>query len=967
MGRRILWIHYHGAEPLSTEVEGRMARGGRVTEFCCATMKPECCHSRISSTMWRKSQAAPKIDHGDESGTRPPRLAEWLIIRFSPAKERDCVAGDLAEEFREIRLPRLGRSGARRWYRGQVLRSLLHRMASRRARSEARPELPHDDTTTTRVSQNREGLMNTFIQDIRYGIRTLLQSPTFSVLTVLTLALAIGVNTAIFSMINVLLLRPLPIADTDTIGFIYSTNPQRSIDRAYVSEADFLDFRRELRSFSALAGVGRGTSLVMTGHEDPVRIIGWEATANTFDVWGMEPLLGRTFQEGEDLPGAERVVLLSHGTWERRFGSDPGVLGRTLRLDGFETTIIGVLAPELEFGSLAEAEVWVPLRLDLAAADRERRYLWTSGRLAPGVTLNQAREEVSAMSLRLAAEYPDTNTGWIYQGNSMKQALATDQVWTIFYLLGLTVTFVMLIACSNVATMMLARASARTKEIAVRAALGAGRVRILRQLLTESLVLSVCAGILGLFVAQASLAGLVWMVGTNSGTNFFELLTIDRNVLAFTLVVSAVAPLLFGFFPALRAARTDLSETLKDSTRGSSGASGLRGRRILVTTQVALALSLMVVAGLLIDDMIDTRTREVGFEYRGVLTMRVDLAEGKYPEERQWAAFFDEVLTRAESLPAVENAAWVSRLPLIDGAARREFLVEGMPVPPPERSNWTDIVVVSPDYIDALHYPLIQGRNLTDSDEAEGIQVALVNQELAERYLPGRDAIGERIRLGSTDSEQPWLEVVGVVGNLATGDPDNPATPIAYLPLRQNPRQGMVLTTRTRGEPLEAVEALRRQVWAVDPEQPIGDVRTMERMLLDGLAVFDTLISIFVSFAVFALVMASTGIYGVISFSVSQRAQEIGIRMALGAESGDVLRMIVRQSLWLVGIGVAVGTVGAFALGQALASAVVGLNGADPVALGGVVLVLGLAAVIATLIPARRAVRIDPVTALRSE
>jgi putative ABC transport system permease protein len=794
-----------------------------------------------------------------------------------------------------------------------------------------------------------------------------LQSPTFSVLTVLTLALAIGVNTAIFSMINVLLLRPLPIRDPDTAGFIYSSNPQRSVERAYVSEADFLDFRRDLRSFSELAGVNRGRTLVMTGHEDPVRINAWEATANTFDLWGVEPLIGRTFQAGEDEIGAERVALLSHGTWEGRFGSDPGILGQSLRLDGFETTIIGVLPPELEFGSLSEAELWLPLRIDPAAARRDGRYIWTSGRLASGATLEQAREEVAAMSARLAEEYPDTNQGWVYQGNSMKQALATNEIWTIFYLLGLTVTFVMLIACSNVATMMLARASARTKEIAVRAALGAGRVRILRQFLTESLMLSVCAGALGLIVARASLAGLVWMVGDNSGTNFFEMLVIDRNVLAFTLAVSALAPLLFGFLPALRASRTDLSETLKDSFRGSSGASGLRGRRFLVATQVALALSLMVVAGLLIEDMIENRTMNLGFEPRGVLTMRVDLAEGKYPEERQWSAFFDDVMQRVKGLPTVERAAWVGRRPMVEGAARRDFLIEGEPVPPQERSDWADIVVASPGYFDVMRFPLLQGRDLAESDSADGVAVAVVNREMAERYWPGRDPVGERLRLGGIDSEQPWLEVVGVVGNLATGDPDLPAAPIAYLPMSQNPRQGMALMARTKGEPLDAAAALRQQVWEVDPDQPIGEVSTMARLLSDNMAVYDTLITIFVSFAVFALVMASTGIYGVISFSVAQRAQEIGIRMALGAQSGDVLRMIMRQSMWLIGIGAAVGTVGALALGRALASAVVGMDATDPLALGGVVIVLGLAALVATLIPARRAVRIDPVTALRSE
>jgi putative ABC transport system permease protein len=571
------------------------------------------------------------------------------------------------------------------------------------------------------------------------------------------------------------------------------------------------------------------------------------------------------------------------------------------------------------------------------------------------------------MSARLAEEYPDTNQGWVYQGNSMKQALATDEVWTIFYLLGLTVTLVMLIACSNVATMMLARASARTKEIAVRAALGAGRVRILRQFLTESLMLSVCAGVLGLIVARASLAGLAWMVGDNSGTNFFEMLVIDRNVLAFTLAVSALAPLLFGFLPALRASRTDLSETLKDSTRGSSAASGLRGRRFLVATQVALALSLMAVAGLLIEDMIENRTMNLGFEPSGVLTMRVDLAEGKYPEERQWNAFFDDVVQRVKGLPTVDRAAWVGRRPMMEGAERRDLLIEGAPVPPRERSNWADTVVISPGYFDVMQFPLLQGRDLAETDVGDGVKVAVVNQEMAERYWPGRDPLGARFRFIGIESEQPWLEVIGVVGNLATGDPDNPAVPIAYLPLSQNPRRGMALMTRTRGEPLGSVAALRQQIWDLDPDQPIGDVRTMGQVLRDGMAVYDTLITIFVSFAVFALVMASTGIYGIISFSVAQRTQEIGIRMALGAESGDVLRMIMRQSLWLIAVGAAVGTVGALALGRALASAVVGMSATDPIALGGVVTVLGLAALIATLVPARRAVRIDPVTALRSE
>lgn len=907
--------------------------------------------------MWRKSHTGNDRAGRRKAVGRPPRLAEWLVRLALPADERDCLTGDLAEEYRDLRVPRLGAPRAWLWYWGQALRSIFHQAG--RAGSGSAPR---------RASRRRENPMSTLLQDIRYGARTLLQSPTFAVLTVLTLALAIGVNTAIFSMINVLLLKPLPLQDQDTMGFIYSSNPLREVEQAYVSEADFLDYRRELRSLANLAGVDRGTSLVLTGVDEPVRITGWSATANTFEMWGVEPIIGRSFREGEDQTGAERVVLLSHGTWESRFGADPDVLGRTIRLDGFETTIIGVLPPELEFGSLSQAEVWVPLRLDPGSARRDNRYIWTSGRLAAGVTIEQAREEVAAMSRRLAEEYPTTNTGWQHEAWSMKQALATDDVWTILYMLGLTVSFVMLIACSNVATMMLARASSRIKEIAVRAALGAGRIRILRQLLTESLMLAVTAGLLGLVVARASLASMVWMVGENSGTNFFHLLEIDRNVLVFTLAVSFLAPLLFGFLPALRASRTDLAETLKDSTRGSSGATGLRGRRFLVSTQVALALSLMVVAGLLIKDMVRMRTTDFGFDTEGILTMRVDLAGGKYPEEAQWNPFFDEAMTRIESLPGTEAAGWISARPVVDGLGRRrDFLIEGEPVPPPERASWAQVLVAGPGALDVLGIPLIQGRAMTASDRAETIPVVLVSQETAARYWPEKNPIGQRIRFGDNDSEQPWLEVVGVVGNINISDPDEPPPPIAYIPLAQNPRQGMALVARTRGDPLTAVGAVREQVWAIDPDQPVGDVRSIRQILRDGMATYDLLIGIFVAFAVFALIMASTGIYGVISFSVAQRTQEIGIRMALGAEGGDVLRMVARQALWLIAIGVAVGMVTALALGRVLASAVAGMNATDPVALGGVAVVLGLAALLATYVPARRAVRIDPVIALRSE
>lgn len=809
--------------------------------------------------------------------------------------------------------------------------------------------------------------MRNILGDIRYGVRTLAQSPTFTVLTVVTLALAIGVNTAIFSMVNVLMLRPLPIKDTESLAFIYSDNSERGINSAYVSAADFLDYQDQLTSFASLATVNRGRNYVMTGVEEPVNIVGFEVTANTFDVWGVQPLMGRTFVAGEDEIGAERVVLLSHGAWEQRFGADPDILGKTIKLDDFETTIIGVMDPELEFGGLDQAEIWTPLVLDAATADREGRFYWTSGQLREGVTHEQAAQEVRAIEAGLLEQYPESNSGWVHRVEDINGALATDQVWTIFYMLMLTVGFVMLIACSNIATMMLSRATSRTKEIAVRAALGAGRARILRQLLTESLILSVGAALLGLVATRLFLDGLVWMVGQNSGTNFFSLLVIDRNVLLFTGTVALLAPMLFGFFPALRASRTDLSETLKDSSRGSSGGAGLRGRRFLVATQVALALSLMVVAGLLIRTMVNQRIFDLGYETDGILTMRIDLPEGKYPDEHQWLPFFDEVMDRVEALPGIEAAGWVSSRPLAEFDGNLTFVIEGAELPEAGNLPFSNVNVASPGAFDVLGIPVMRGRGFGPADNADSFPVALVNEDMVERYFDGEPPMGRRIKLGDLESPEPWLQIVGVVGNAFSGDPDNPSFPQMFVPMAQEPRRGMGLVLRPSGEPLAAVPSVREQVWSIDPDQPLGDVRTLSQIFDDTLATFDAIISIFGVFAFFALVMASTGIYGVMSFSVAQRTQEIGIRMALGAHGKDVMRMIRRQALWVVGIGLAVGSLAAAALSRVLIGTIQGLSVTDPWALAGVAVVLTGAAMLAIWVPARRAVRIDPIIALRQE
>jgi predicted permease len=931
--------------------------------------------------MWRKSSDARRASHprgGRALGGKasPPRLAESLLRRFA-GEDRDPLLGDLAEEFRDVRLPRDGRGRARRWYWVQTIRSLAGRLRlpDRDPPERARRAGPFDARTTSTaapasagaVHHTGDGPMSNLLRDVRYGLRALLQTPTFTAVTILTLALAIGVNTAIFSMVNVLMFRPLPIKETGDVGFFYFDHAERGLTDGRMSPADFLDFRERFTSFREMAAVHRGRDVVMTGHDTPEQVLAFEATANTFEMWGVETVLGRGFQPGEDAVGAPRVVVLSHGVWEQRFGADPAVLGRAIKLDEHETTIVGVLSPEMEFGGLSRADIWVPLYLGRASAPRDVRNLWVSGRLRTGATLEAAQQEAHTLWRSLIEEHPETNGGFTVRVEDINGALGGDQVWTTFYMLLLTVVFVLLIACSNVATMMLSRASGRSREIAVRAALGAGRGRILRQLLTESLLLSVVSGALGLVFTRLCLDGLVWMVGDNAGTNFFHLLGIDRNVLAFSAGVALLAPLLFGFVPALRASRADLVATLKDSARGSSGAGGLRGRRLLVATQVSLALALMVVAGLLVRFLIDLRTQAPGFEIDGVLTMQVALPEGKYAEWHQWQPFFDAALERIEALPGVAAAGWMESRPLAEDGSGRPFLIEGEPRPPAENLPFTLVNVVTQGALDLLRLPVVGGRGFDRTDAAGGLPAILVNEEMVRRYWNGNSPLASRIRLGGLESDEPWRTVVGVVGDMFTGDLDNPATPQAYLPLPQNPRRALGLMVRAAGDPAGAAAAVRREVWQVDPDQPLGDVRTLAQIAADNLATSDALVSLFVLFAGFALVMASTGIYGVLAFAVAQRTREIGIRMALGAHARDVMGMIGRQALLLVGVGVAVGSAAAFVLGRILASVTPGMSGSDPLALGAVAVVLAGAAVVAVWVPARRAVRIDPVDALRRD
>ncbi len=805
--------------------------------------------------------------------------------------------------------------------------------------------------------------MGHFLQDLRYGVRSLLHAPTFTVLTVLTLTLAIGVNSAICSMVSVIFFAEMPMADQDTAVFLWRNNAERGVDRMGTSLPDLLDLREQAESFDAVVAMARRPG-VLTGVEEPTRITVGLMTADMAQTWGVDPFSGRNFLPGEDRAGADRVAQLSHGMWERRFGSDPGVIGEIVKVDGQPTTIVGVANPLMEFGDMAAVDVWVPIEVDTPDASRDANGLFLTARLAPGVTIEQAQAEVDQINRQLEERYPETNRGWAFLVQDFQSGLADNTFWVIMALLGITVGLVMLIACSNVATMTLARATGRAQELAVRAAIGAGRGRILRQLVTESMMLSLAAGALGLLVTRGVIYGLTWLVGDNGGmSSFFKMLSIDMRVLGFTLVVSLLAPVLFGLLPAWRSSRADLAATLKEGGRTSADPVSLRDRRVLVATQVSLAIALMVVAGLMLRSLVELRTLDYHHAPDSVLTMRVDMPELNYPDLEMVRQFRAEVTQRVENTPGVVRAVWMNDRPVADLVGTVSFEVAGAELREEEQRPFAFPLVVSPNYFDLAKVAPASGRLFGSEDRSDTAPVVVVNEEAVDRFWPDADPIGQEIKIG--DGE--WLTVVGVAANEIFPDPTNPVVPQVYLPIDQNTRRTGALLLEAIGDPLELTTPARQAVLAVDPEQPIADVRTQGRIYADGLSSFNAIASMLGVFAGFALVMAGAGIYGVLSFMVAERTREFGIRMALGASRSTVRQMVMRNTSVLIIVGVVVGLAMAFGLGQILASALPDVNPGDPIVYSSVGLVLFLVAVLAAWIPARRATRVEPVVALKAD
>ncbi|MGH9841026.1 MAG: ABC transporter permease [Blastocatellia bacterium] len=805
--------------------------------------------------------------------------------------------------------------------------------------------------------------MQTPWQDLRYGARMLLKKPGFTLIAVITLALGIGANTAIFSVVNALLLRPLPYHEPERLVML--AEKSRDGGRLTVPYPNFEDWRTRAQSFEAMAAV-RTWAWNLTGVDKPVQLRGRTVNWNFFQVLGVAPQLGRSFVAEDDRYGAARTALLSNGLWKERFGGDVNVIGKKLLLSGEPYEVIGVAPPGFEY--FRADDVYVPIGLFLqpnsALMDRGSSAApYAVARLKPGVTPEQANSEMDALGKQLAQEYPAVNSGKSAMALRLQDVMSENVRQSLWILLG-AVGFILLIACVNVANLLLVRAADRQKEIAVRLALGAGRARLIRQLLSESLLIAALGGAVGLLAGSWMLDGLLALAPEN--TPNLSRVGLDQTVLLFTMGIAVLTSLLSGLLPAWQASRVELQTALKEGGRSAAGSSRERVRKTLLVVEVSLALVLLAGAGLLVRSMYNLLRVDPGFNPDNLLTMRLAPTGEAYTAPRL-RAFYDECLARVSALPGVRAAALTLSLPIDGSNWNSIFIAADKPVPPrPDLPN-SAFAPVSANYFEAMGIRLLKGRGFTSADREDSVKVVVINETLARRIWPGEEYIGKRLKQGWPESQSPWLEVVGVVADVKLNGVERNTPMQAYLPLTQLQSSSVGLVVRTVGNPSAMAAAVERAIHEVDKDLPVSRVRTMDQMLGNALAQRRLTLTLLASFAVLALLLAALGIYGVIAYSVRQRTHEIGVRMALGAQARDVLRLVIGQGLRLALIGIAVGLAGTFALTRWMETLLFGVPPTDAATFGVVAVLLAIVAVVACWIPARRATKVDPMVALRCE
>jgi putative ABC transport system permease protein len=805
--------------------------------------------------------------------------------------------------------------------------------------------------------------METLFRDLWYGFRVFFKKPGFTAIAIITLALGIGANTAIFSVVNGVLLRPFPYKDPEKIVTLWQSSIQNNVKKEEVAPANFLDWKDQSRVFENIAAI-YPYGLDLTGQGEPESFETWLVSEGFFNIVGVEAQYGRTFLPEEYRPGSDLVVLLSYGVWQRRFGSDPGLVGQKLILDDKPYTVVGILPPEFQFPT--KRDMWAPKVFDEHdKIVRGSAYINVVARLKPGVTPEQAQSEMDSISARLSQEYPQTNRDMRALVVTLPEQMVGQVRPALMVLLG-AVGFLLLIACANVANLLLVRGAERQRELAIRTALGASRRRIVRQLFTESLMLAFLGGLGGILLAGWGIDAIIALSPENLPR--IEQVNIDGRVLSFALGASLLTALIFGLIPSLHFSNPNLQETLKEGgQQASAGITRNRLRNFLVVSEIAMALVLLIGAGLLIRSFVGLIRVDPGFQVDKVIALQVFIWD-KYKTPEQRVTFFDQAFERILALPGVRAAGAVSALPFLEHSIDTEttFSIQGRPQPSLGQEFAAYSTVATTDFFETMKIPLKGGRLFTRFDKKDSPPVVVINETMARRYWPEEDPIGKTIVVRSFGKPTP-REIIGVVGDERHTGLDSDPRPEFFVPHLQNPFGSMTIVVRTNSDPLALLPSLKNEIWAINKDQPFYDIATMEQLVSGSLVERRFHLLLLGTFAAIALLLAGVGIYGLISFSTSQRTHEIGIRMALGAQTSDIMNMILGEGVVLVLIGIAIGLAGALALTRFLKSFLFGITTTDPITYAAISLLLISVALFACYIPARRAMKVDPMVALRHE